>query len=153
PESVNQALNESVTKISWSKDKKTLRMIFLVGDAPPHMDYKDDVKYPVTCKLALEKSIIINTVQCGNDAECKKYWLDISKSAEGRYVQIAADGGQVAHIATPFDKELAEINVKINKTQLVYGAPRMQAEVKKALKGGEALTDPAAAERAAFNAR
>ena len=43
PESVNQALNEAVTRINWSKDKKTLKMIFLVGDAPPHMDYKDDV--------------------------------------------------------------------------------------------------------------
>src|SRR5207237_6484966 len=48
PESVNQALHESVTKISWSTDKRTLRMIFLVGDAPPHMDYADDVKYPDT---------------------------------------------------------------------------------------------------------
>src|SRR6516165_2556723 len=53
PESVNQALNEAVTKITWSKDKKTLKIIFLVGDAPPHMDYKDDVKYPESCQLAV----------------------------------------------------------------------------------------------------
>jgi len=39
-QSVNQALHESVTKISWSKDKRTLRMIFLVGDAPPRMDFR-----------------------------------------------------------------------------------------------------------------
>src|SRR6516225_4843860 len=44
PESVNQALDDSVNKIKWSTDKKTLRIIFLVGDAPPHMDYPDDVK-------------------------------------------------------------------------------------------------------------
>src|SRR5262245_49731374 len=31
PESVNQALHESVTKINWSKNKKTLKIIFLVG--------------------------------------------------------------------------------------------------------------------------
>src|SRR6516164_3363792 len=70
PESVNQALNESVTKIKWSNDKDTLRIIFLVGDAPPHMDYADDVKYPETCKKACEKAIIINSVQCGNSAAC-----------------------------------------------------------------------------------
>ena len=68
PESVNQALDDSVNKIKWSTDKKTLRIIFLVGDAPPHMDYTDDVKYPDTCKKACEKGIIINTIQCGNDA-------------------------------------------------------------------------------------
>src|SRR5262249_24354511 len=38
PESVNAALDDAVNKIKWSTDKKTLRMIFLVGDAPPHMD-------------------------------------------------------------------------------------------------------------------
>src|SRR5690348_466629 len=69
PESVNQALNEAVTKITWSKDKKTLKMIFLVGDAPPHMDYADDVKYTETCKLAVSQDIIINTVQCGHHGE------------------------------------------------------------------------------------
>src|SRR5882762_3199259 len=35
PESVNQALHDSVHKIKWSNDKKTLKIIFLVGDAPP----------------------------------------------------------------------------------------------------------------------
>src|SRR5438128_9520154 len=53
PESVNQALHDSVTKVKWGQGKKALKIIFLVGDAPPHMDYKDDVKYPETCKLAV----------------------------------------------------------------------------------------------------
>ena len=70
PEHVNQALFDAVNKIKWSTDKKTLRIIFLVGDAPAHMDYKDDVKYPETCKEACKKGIIINTVQCGSDATC-----------------------------------------------------------------------------------
>src|SRR5437667_1107505 len=35
PEHVNQALFEAVHKIKWSTDKKTLRIIFLVGDAAP----------------------------------------------------------------------------------------------------------------------
>src|SRR4051812_24108853 len=50
PEHVNLALHDAVRKIKWSGDRKTLRIIFLVGDAPPHMDYTDDVKYPDTCK-------------------------------------------------------------------------------------------------------
>ena len=153
PESVNQALHESVTKISWSKDKKTLRMIFLVGDAPPHMDYPDDVKYPVTCKLALEKGIIINTVQCGGSAECKKHWLEICKNAEGRYVQIDGNGGPIVHVATPFDKDLAEINTKINRCQLVWGCEKDKDEAKAKLKMADMLPAPAAAERATYFAR
>ncbi|MBY0233046.1 MAG: VWA domain-containing protein, partial [Gemmataceae bacterium] len=48
PEHVNQALYDAVHKIKWSADKKTLKIVFLVGDAAPHMDYTDDVKYPET---------------------------------------------------------------------------------------------------------
>jgi Mg-chelatase subunit ChlD len=152
PESVNQALHESVTKISWSKDKKTLRMIFLVGDAPPHMDYPDDVKYPVTCKLALSKDIIINTVQCGHDPETKKYWLEICRSAEGSYVQIDQNGGPVVAVATPFDAELAKINVEMNKNCLVWGCDKDQAEAKEKLRRNEATPIAAQADRASFNA-
>jgi Mg-chelatase subunit ChlD len=153
PESVNQALNEAVTKISWSKDKKTLRMIFLVGDAPPHMDYPEDVKYPVTCKLALEKDIIINAVQCGKDVTTRKYWMEICKSAEGSYVQIDAQGGPLVSVATPFDTELAKINVEINKTQLVYGTAALQTSNKAVIAGTNALPAATQADRAAFNAR
>ncbi|MBI3410117.1 MAG: VWA domain-containing protein [Planctomycetes bacterium] len=153
PESVNQALNESVTKISWSKDKKTLKMIFLVGDAPPHMDYPDDVKYPDTCKLAVKNDIIINTVQCGNDAQCRKYWQDICRLAEGSYVQIDQKGGPIVTIATPFDKDLAKINEEISKTTLVFGSKEAQMDAKGKAEVNAKLAAPAAADRAAFYAR
>ncbi len=153
PESVNQALHEAVTKISWSKDKKTLKMIFLVGDAPPHMDYPDDVKYPDTCKLAVKNDIIINAVQCGDNADTKKYWLDISRGAEGSYVQIDATGGPVVATTTPYDADLAKINVEINKTQLLFGKKDAQVSGKLKLAESAALPAAAQADRAAFNAR
>ena len=121
PESVNQALDDAVNKIKWSTDKDTLRIIFLVGDAPPHMDYPDDVKYPVTCKKAAERGIIINTIQCGNDADCTKFWKDICVKAEGAYVQIPQDGGVKQVVTTPFDKRLGEINRELARTTLVFG--------------------------------
>ena len=99
PESVNEALDVAVNKMQWTTDGDVRRIVFLVGDAPPHMDYKDDVKYPETCKKAAEKAIIINTVQCGDNAECRKYWQDICLKAEGTYVQIPADGGKVQVVA------------------------------------------------------
>jgi Mg-chelatase subunit ChlD len=149
PESVNQALDEAVNKVKWSTDKKTLRIIFLVGDAPPHMDYADDVKYPDTCKKACEKGIIINTIQCGGDAECQKHWKEICKRAEGSYAQIAQTGGVVA-VATPYDKELAEINTELAKTTVVYGRTEMRREGAAKLAEAKALPAPAAADRAAF---
>jgi Mg-chelatase subunit ChlD len=152
PESVNQALHESVTKIKWSTDKTTLRILFLVGDAPPHMDYKDDVKYPVSCKLAVQKGIIINTVQCGDYAETRKYWKDICNRANGSYVQIAAGGGVVA-VTTPFDKELAKVNKAMAKTILTYGDRTRQLRDGAKKDAAAALPVPAAAERAGYSGK
>lgn len=149
PESVNQALDEAVNKIMWSTDKKTLRIIFLVGDAPPHMDYADDVKYPVTCKKACEKGIIVNTIQCGGDGECQKHWKEICKLAEGSYAQIAQTGGVVA-VATPFDKDLADINTEMARTTLVYGGRMQQAEGMAKNRAAAALPAPLQADRAAY---
>ena len=38
PESVNEALHVGVTKLNWTQGSEICRIIFLVGDAPPHMD-------------------------------------------------------------------------------------------------------------------
>src|SRR4051812_45753618 len=55
PESVNEALTDAVNKVAWSGDADVTRLVFLVGDAPPHMDYANDVKYPQTCEAAVKK--------------------------------------------------------------------------------------------------
>jgi len=127
PESVNQALYDAVTKIRWSKDERTFRMIFLVGDAPPHMDYPDDVKYPDTCKLAAKADIIINAVQCGKDSKTSDAWHDICKLSAGDYVQLDAKGGAIRNIPTPFDEELAKLNTDMSKNTLVFGNLEQQA--------------------------
>jgi Mg-chelatase subunit ChlD len=152
PESVNEALHVVVTKIKWSTDEDTLRIMFLVGDAPPHMDYADDVKYPVTCKKACEMGIIINTIQCGTDADCTKFWKDIAGKSEGAYVAIAQEGGVVA-VATPHDKRLAEINSELAGTTVAFGGAAQQRATKAAADEAKALPAAPAADRAAFNAK
>src|SRR5882762_474002 len=112
PESVNEALAEAIHKMPWSQDRKVLKIIFLVGDAPPHLDYADGPKYPELCRIAAKKDLIINTVQCGNIAETTPIWKEIAKLSEGSYAAIAQSGG-VAVIATPMDKELSRLNERI----------------------------------------
>ena len=120
PETVNEALIKAVNKINWSKDKKTLKIIFLVGDAPPHMDYKE-VQYPETCKRAVAKRHHHQhgaVRQPRRDAEVVGRHLP---AGEGRYVQIDAEGGPIVAVATPFDAELAKINASWPHT-VVFGS-------------------------------
>jgi hypothetical protein len=156
PESVNQALHEAVTKISWSTDDKTLRVVFLVGDAPPHMDYKDDVKYQESCKKAVKKDIIINTVQCGGIRSTTPIWQEIARLGEGIFVQIAQSGGMVA-VATPYDKELAKLSRELDDTTVLAGEKEERdSELKKmdkASEEAEGFSGSAAADRAGYKAK
>jgi hypothetical protein len=152
PESVNEALQDAVRKMSWSQDRKVLKIIFLVGDAPPHMDYVDGPKYPEVCQEAVKRDLIINTVQCGNIERTTPFWTEIAQLSEGSYAAIAQSGNMVA-IATPMDIELADLNRKLGKTLVAYGAePARRAVAAKQL-AAETAPASVAADRLAFNAR
>ncbi|MDR1924246.1 MAG: VWA domain-containing protein [Planctomycetaceae bacterium] len=151
PESVNQALDEAVNKMSWDKtNANTYRVIFLVGDAPPHMDYVDDVKYHVTCDKAAETGIVINTIQCGNIAECTTFWQEIAKKSEGEFVKIA-QSGDVKVVATPFDAEIKKLTGELNKTVVTYGKESVRQSVLEKLNYASNSKAEVQADRAEFN--
>lgn len=151
PESVNQALWEAVNKMSWTpKEKNVYRVIFLVGDCPPHMDYQDDVKYPETCKQALEKFVIINTVQCGNESSTTPIWQEIARKSEGQFVQIGQTGSMVAR-TSPFDEQIANLTKELAATVVPYGSETRQMEVMGKLKFAESADLFSQASRAEFN--
>ncbi len=129
PESVNQALDDAVNRISWSQDPQTYKVVFLVGDAPPHMDYQDDVKYPVTLAKAKDKGILVNSIQCGVQTDTTSAWQRIAQLGNGQYFQVSQDGGAVA-LATPYDARLAEVAAKMDATRLGYGSAGELAEAK-----------------------
>ncbi|MCA9297419.1 MAG: VWA domain-containing protein, partial [Phycisphaerales bacterium] len=88
PESVNQALHEAITEFAWTEGDEALKLVYLVGDAPPHMDYEQDVPYVESCSKAAASGIIINTIQCGGQAETTPIWQEIARLAEGQYFAI-----------------------------------------------------------------
>jgi len=126
PESVNEALNKAVTRIPWSSDNKTYRVAFLVGDCPPHMDYSDDVKFPVTCSLAVKKEIIINTIQMGNDPSATPIWKKIAGITHGQYIKVDQRASDLL-IATPFDEKIAALTDLLDNARIYYGTREEQA--------------------------
>lgn len=154
PESVNQALNDAVTRMSWSDDQETYKVVFLVGDAPPHMDYQDDVKYPETIKIAKRNGIVINTIQCGEDRSTLNKWNQIAQLGNGSYFQVEQSGSAVA-ISTPFDAKIAKLSEALDKTRLYYGTEEDKAKQQKKLAATEKLHASSSVEsrarRATFN--
>ncbi len=151
PESVNQALHEAVTKMSWSPSREVLKIVFLVGDYPPHMDYADDVKYQESCQLAVRRDLVVNTVQCGDQQETTTFWQDIARLAEGSFVAIGQTGDMQV-VATPFDDKLAELNRRVGATVVAYGSSAEREEARSKVARAEAAPAPAAADRLAYMA-
>ncbi|MDP8100884.1 vWA domain-containing protein [Phocoenobacter atlanticus] len=129
PESVNEALDKGVNKLQWSTDKNAKSVLFLVGDAPPHMDYLDEKQYPAIITEATEKSILVNTVQAGDSRATKKVWKKMARLGKGTYLAIPQDGGQVVQIDTPYDDEILRKQEALDTTIIVYGDHSVQAEV------------------------
>jgi hypothetical protein len=129
PESVNEALHVGLAKMSWTHGPETTRILFLVGDAPPHMDYEQDKKYPELLEIARKKGIIVNAVQAGAARDTEKVWRTIAQLGRGDYIPIPQDGGQVVIIETPYDREIIELQGQINRTVVPYGTRERQQRV------------------------
>ena len=152
PESVNEALDVAITKLGWTDNSqvKADRILFLVGDAPPHMDYDQDRKYPEVIAEAVQKGIIVNTVQCGDMASTREIWQKMAKLGKGDYLAIPQDGGRVRVIVTPYDEQIIVIQRRLNVTVIPYGSDVRQSSVKEKARLYEAAPAPAAADMSSY---
>jgi len=132
PENVRRALADAVHKAGWMRQSDRIaQVIFLVGDAPPHNDYRDEPDTKTTAVEARRKGMIINAIQCGNLTGTKEAWQEIAQYGGGRYFAIPQDSGVVA-IVTPYDEKLGALSNQLGGTYLAYGRVEAQAVAKRA---------------------
>ncbi|HRQ63398.1 MAG TPA: VWA domain-containing protein [Xanthomonadaceae bacterium] len=155
PEAVNEALYDAVHRMSWTQDNSAYKVIFLVGDAPPQMNYPDDVKYPETLKVAGQRGIVVNTIQAGDNGATRAAWQQIASLGNGASFKVGMQGDAIA-VATPFDEEIARISREMDDTRLFYGSAETQAAMARKAEAGAELdritTTGARVKRALFNA-
>ncbi len=155
PESVNQALYESIEDFKWEmKQDNTYKTVFLVGDCPPHMDYSDDVSYSESCVLAKRKDIFLNTILMGNDVQAEKVWKHIANSNQGSFTKVDMNVNDIA-ITTPYDAEIAKLANQQDELRFYYGneaEKKISNEKKEKSKIISTKAAPvAAAQRAEYN--
>lgn len=121
PESVNEALDKAVSGLQWTSGDNVKHIVFLVGDAPPHMDYEQERQYPKILQLAADKHIVVNAVQAGDMAETTPVWKEIAQFGHGRYIAIPQSGGQVIIIITPYDDEILRVQKMLDDSVVPYG--------------------------------
>ncbi|PKN57292.1 MAG: hypothetical protein CVU56_11655 [Deltaproteobacteria bacterium HGW-Deltaproteobacteria-14] len=85
PEAVLEALEAGVVQLRWTlDDPDVIKLIYLVGDAPPnhHPDTPDEDR---VLAEALDRGIVIHTIACGNISDGGEGFFErVARMSEGR---------------------------------------------------------------------
>jgi hypothetical protein len=126
-EYVGRVCRAALDGLKWSDGPDVLKVVFVCGNEEATQDH--EVALKDVAASATKKGVSINTVYCGSALATEAAsWKDFATLAGGHFAAIDQDRG-TASIATPVDKELAELSVKLNETFCFVG------------KGGEALAE------------
>jgi len=140
-------IDDALNKLEWSSDARDLKMIYIAGNEPFN---QGPVNYQEVCALARGKEVLVNTIYCGDHMQgVRELWKDGAIEANGEYFNIDANRN-VVFIPTPFDDQINELSLKINRTYVQYnsiGSGRMQLQESQDV-NAERLNASVAAKRA-----
>ncbi|WP_203256365.1 vWA domain-containing protein [Hyunsoonleella ulvae] len=114
-----QVIQTSLNQLNWGNNPDDLKLIFIAGNEPftqGRVNYKD------ASVNAKEKDVTVNTIFCGDyNQGISTYWKDGADLTQGDYMAINHNKATV-HIASPYDDEILQLNIKLNKTYIAYGS-------------------------------
>jgi hypothetical protein len=110
-------IRDAVEHLRWTPGDH-YRAIFIAGNEP---FTQGDVPYESSCKAAVTKGIVINTIHCGPPEQgLQGHWVDGARLGDGESMNIEQNRAEVA-IAAPQDARIAELSAKLNETYVWYG--------------------------------
>jgi hypothetical protein len=111
-------IQRAVEELAWDPSSDVYKAIFIAGNEP---FTQGKVNYETSCKAAITKGIIVNTIHCGDEATGRNTkWKDGAELADGKYMVIDQNRAVVS-ITAPQDAEIARLGVEMNKTYVAYG--------------------------------
>ncbi|MCX8082257.1 MAG: VWA domain-containing protein [bacterium] len=111
-------IKEAVEKLQWNKTNDDYKVIFIAGNEPFTQGYID---YKESCKNAIKKGIIVNTIYCDDyHTGVTSGWKDGADIADGVYSCIDQNKSIVS-IKTPYDERIAKFGQELNSTYIAYG--------------------------------
>jgi uncharacterized protein YegL len=96
PESLNEALHTAIHDVSWEFGGGVSRLVFLIADAPPHLDYPDDFDYVEEYQMAMEMGIVVHAMGAsGLDEEGERIYKEIAAATGGEFQWLAYESRYV----------------------------------------------------------
>ncbi len=111
-------IKSAVEGLKWSDVADDYKAIFIAGNEP---FTQGSVDFKESCKAAITKDVIVNTIHCGGFQDgIDGKWQEGAQLADGTYLSIDHNA-KVVHIASPHDEEILKTGEEINKTYIRYG--------------------------------
>jgi hypothetical protein len=132
------AIRSAVAELNWSASPDAYKTIFIAGNEPFS---QGSVDFHQSCRDAIAKGIIVNTIHCGDEATgVAGGWRDGAKLADGSFMCINQNQAVVA-IPAPQDKELAELSSAINTTYVAYGVRGTASQARQMAQDANAIAN------------
>ena len=122
PESLNEALHVAVHEPSWRLGE-AIRLVFLVADAPPHLDYAQDYDYAEEMIEANRKGIKIFAIaSSGLNGQGEYVFRQIAQHTMGRFIFIVyGAGGTTPHDVGQYTiEQLDDLVVRLVEEELAF---------------------------------
>ena len=122
PESLNEALHVAVHEPSWRLGD-AIRLVFLVADAPPHLDYAQDYDYAEEMIEANRKGIKIFAIaSSGLNGQGEYVFRQIAQHTMGRFIFIVyGAGGTTPHDVGQYTiEQLDDLVVRLVEEELAF---------------------------------
>jgi hypothetical protein len=93
PESMNEGLDMALNAVGW-RGEAAIKLVFLVADAPPHIDYQNDADYSLLMQSALARGIKIHPIaSSGLQPEGEFIMRQIGQYTMGHFIFLTYEGG------------------------------------------------------------
>src|SRR5690606_30811786 len=93
PESMNEGLDMALNAVNW-REGDTVRLMFLVADAPPQVRYENDADYSLLMQDALARGIKIHQIASGGlQPEGEFVMRQIGQFTMGRFLFLTYEDG------------------------------------------------------------
>lgn len=120
-----EVIKAATNGLKWSESNDDLKIIYIAGNEEFTQGATD---YKESCKNAITKGIIVNTIFCGDyDEGVQTSWKDGADLADGTYINIDHNA-EVVHVDAPQDEELIELGRQLNETYIGYGSLGFEGE-------------------------
>jgi uncharacterized protein YegL len=103
PEDLLSGLAAALGELDWNESLRADRQLFLIGDAPPHLDYEDGRTTDSIIEEARERRIVLNTIGCRSLSKSGvQFFRTLAYATEGAYHHVGrVELGGTRRTSTP----------------------------------------------------